>query len=392
MQYYDRAIYWHCRFASRQKLGVLTVIIDSMDKAKFAWPQFPWHRVDKRLEGAHRPRLVLTAAIAHGFGTFFFVADEDVFHGASAFCDMVCRVIEKVSELCQRSGDPMPCHLVVQCDNTVAQAKNSEGNLFLAFLVSQHKFHSANMFHLIVGHSHEDIDQLFGVLLMLVLRRYRFQTKFDLAARIETVMRPRIESKGEVCVVTVLEHVRDFKSWLAPLKTELYNAFANRAGIEAPHSFSYKMRRDLLWSEKAMLNPRDVGGEDCDVFCCVKTYMHDTRLQQPPVLVLPARRVRGSGVPASPTTMVPREPLSFVQQRTLRDLAALLREDPYNLHTGADALDALAAGPPPQIFPPAQWLESQAFDPQVLIVNSGNELFPHLPDASWHVMVRFKRR
>ena len=57
-------------------------------------------------------------------------------------------------------------------------------NLFLAFLVSQRKFHSVNLFHLIVGHTHEDIDQLLGVVLMVVLRRTRFQSKEDLAAQL----------------------------------------------------------------------------------------------------------------------------------------------------------------------------------------------------------------
>ncbi len=74
--YYDRAIYWFCRYASRHNLNVLTIIIDSMDKAKFAWPQFPWHRVDKTLEDFVRPRLCFTAAIAHGYGIFFYIADE----------------------------------------------------------------------------------------------------------------------------------------------------------------------------------------------------------------------------------------------------------------------------------------------------------------------------
>ena len=390
-QYLDRSIYWHCRFASRHKLGVLTVIIDSMDKAKFSWPQFPWHRVDKTLEGAHRPRLVLTAAMAHGFATCFFIADENVSHGASAFCDVLARVIEKVAEVSRRSGVPMPSHLVVQADNTVAQAKNNEANVFLAHLVSQHKFQTASMFHLIVGHTHEDIDQLFGVLLMLVLRRKKFQTKQDLAANIVEVMHPRAVLKKEELVVEVVEHVRDFGEWLEPLRVHLYNAFMNRAGIEAPHSFVYKMRRDLFSAEQAMLLGKTRSGDEHDVFCCVKTYMRDAHLQQPPVLVLPSNRVQNSGMPARPQKMLPRHPLSDKAKKDLRDLAAALRANIYNLQRGADALDALAAGPPEPVFPSSPWLESVVFDPRVILAPSGNELFPHLPDSSWHLMVRFKR-
>jgi hypothetical protein len=251
-QYHDRQIYWHNRYASRQKQGVLTVIIDSMDKSKFAWPQYEWGRVDKTLDTVRRPRLVLTAAIAHGYGTFFFIADEDLSHGADAFLDVLERVLEAVWAKCQRDGIKFPEHLVVQSDNTTAQAKNSETNVFLAHLVARFKFRTANLMFLIVGHTHEDIDQLFGLVLMLVLRKTKFQTKQDLAVLIRDRMRDLIQSRGEELSVDILENVRDFNSWLQPLKVELYNCWATRDGLEAPHCFSYKLRSDLAPGEVSL--------------------------------------------------------------------------------------------------------------------------------------------
>lgn len=115
-QYLDRCIYWSLRFASRAMqdvpgLGhckawaaprharfstssvqcpakVLVIILDSMDRTKFAWPRWSG-RVPKRLEGCIRPRLVLTAAIAHGYLTKIFLSNENVFHGAAAFLEML---------------------------------------------------------------------------------------------------------------------------------------------------------------------------------------------------------------------------------------------------------------------------------------------------------------
>ena len=121
--YHDRLIYWWCRYASRHSMDVLTIIIDSMDKAKLAWPQYPWAVKDKALDGIRRPRLVLTGAIAHGYTTHLYLAHENLSHGASAFCDVLSRLMESVWAVCQAKGQASPKHLVVQSDNTTAQAK-----------------------------------------------------------------------------------------------------------------------------------------------------------------------------------------------------------------------------------------------------------------------------
>ena len=70
----------------------------------------------------------------------------------------------------------MPEHLWVQADNTPAQAKNSMCLQYLAVLVRRHKFRTTTINFLQVGHTHEDIDQLFGILLALVLRRFVIKT------------------------------------------------------------------------------------------------------------------------------------------------------------------------------------------------------------------------
>ena len=66
------------RYESRNKSDVLTIIVDSMDRTKFAWPRFGFHRKPKLLDGVVRPRLVLTAAIAHGYCTCLYLAHEKV--------------------------------------------------------------------------------------------------------------------------------------------------------------------------------------------------------------------------------------------------------------------------------------------------------------------------
>jgi len=87
-QYLDRCIYWSLRMSSQQGSDVLCIIIDSMDQ-KNAWPRWPFDRVPKRLETLDRPKLVVTAAMAHGYCSTLYFADETVSHGSDAFCEVL---------------------------------------------------------------------------------------------------------------------------------------------------------------------------------------------------------------------------------------------------------------------------------------------------------------
>ena len=93
------------------------------------------------------------------------------FVGASHFYEIVCQTLEQVSKICKERGTPMPEHLILQVDNTVSQAKNETTALFIAWLVATKKFKTLNLCFLMVGHTHEDIDQLFAVIMYIMFRR-----------------------------------------------------------------------------------------------------------------------------------------------------------------------------------------------------------------------------
>ena len=73
-----------------------------MDKSKLVWPQYAF-RQPKCLEKLNRPRMVLTAAIAHGWTVEFFLTDDEVTsHGASHFCDVLTKTLERVQQIADR--------------------------------------------------------------------------------------------------------------------------------------------------------------------------------------------------------------------------------------------------------------------------------------------------
>jgi len=400
-QYHDRMIYWSLRFASRQAASdVLVLIIDSMDKAKLAWPRYTFDKKPHELDAVKipRPRSVLTAAMAHGWCTSLFLADDALSHGASAFCEVLAQTLDHVYQKAKVQGVGLPSHLVIQSDNTVAQAKNSEVAQFLAHLVAARKFSTCTLNFLMVGHTHEDVDQLFGLVCATVVHRQKWETVDDLAQHLKVAVGPHICNKGEDVRVIRLEAVRDFKSWLAPQGVKVSGSFRNRDGIETPHSFIYKRRGNLNKAELDLVQdniPRAVryAGYDSasacpgDVYCMVKTYMRDLHYQQAPVLVLPADR--GSRVQGpSPTTFHTVE-LGHERRKALETLAALYEREMYGYYNAALKIRAMLQPDPPTL-PRLTWLEESPSAPEDF-PSTQNKYFPHLPESSWHMLVQFHR-
>lgn len=401
-QYHDRMIYWALRFESRRpQADVLVIIIDSMDKAKTVWPKYPYNKKPHELEATQvpRPRSQVTAAIAHGWCTDIFLADDSVFHGASAFIEVLVRVLTHVEAIAEQHGRELPRHIVLQADNTVAQCKNAEVLTFLAHIVGKGKFSTATLNFLMVGHTHEDVDQLFGLICASVLRRFCWETLDDLIGFLEAHIGPHIAQKQEECWITQLCAVRDFNTWLAPHGVHPWNALRTRDGIEAPHSFTFKHRQDLTKSEldefRSQVNGAarhagygDRNSSQSDVFCCVKTYMRDRHLQQAPVLIMPEDRC--SWVQnLAPTTCLA-APISDERAAKLLKLATIFEKESYGFHRAAVEIRRLVERPPLELPPPG-WLASPPRAPALVQV-TGNPYFAHLPETSWNLLVTFHRR
>ncbi len=409
-QYHDRMIYWHLRWFSRHyrassvqrpaspasERSVLTVIIDSMDKSKLVWPQYAF-RQPKCLDKFHRPRMVLTLAMAHGWTNEFFLTDDEVLsHGASHFSEVLCKTLDRVADIATREGIPMPKHLVVQSDNTTAQAKNSQVGQFLATLVAMGKFETCTLNFLIVGHTHEDVDLAFGILLSCVLRRFRIQTPAELATMVEVGMGPWAAARGEECHCTVLHRIRDFGRWLAAEGIHIHNCWMTRAGIEAPHSFAYKLRCGLTDVELRAASCVQRGvPSDQDVLCVVKHRMHSMHPNGPPVTVLPQARFLAL-TSAAPTQWEGLQAFPVGRADSLREFAQWLEsatEDwgpGFSYFRAAAALHELVDGhtEPPMV---QGWLTEPVVQTPPASRDTGNVYFGHLPDMSWRMLVAFRR-
>lgn len=320
-----------------------------------------------------------------------FMSNEFISQGSDQWCEILCRVLNEVLRISQASGRTFPRHLVIQADNTCGVAKNQYCLRFLVHLVACHKFVSANLCYLMVGHTHEDVDQLFAVVLFIMLQLRTWQTPQELLDHIVTKLRDRVSSSGAVLIAVQLTAVHNFKAWLAPLRLELDWGFKTRQGIEAPHALIVKMGASLSETEEAMM-VQLAGSPAVDrtaVYCCVKAYMRDTKLQQPPVFCMPARRAALVSSPA-PVDALPPSPLSKAEILTFMRLARLCKDE-LELPRAAEALDKLVRD---RGYYKTQliWLETfqQEHWLDALAARTSNPHFPHLPETSWQLTARLR--
>ena len=108
-----------------------------------------------------------------------------------------------------------------------------------------------------------------------------------------------------------------------------------RAGLPAPHCFTFQRGEALCRQYRDML---PAGLEQDGVYCCVKTFVRDVKLQQPPMLCLrPGQLMRLETL--WPNSILERHPLKEGEVGDVVQLSRLCREK-YEMPRAAAALNA----------------------------------------------------
>jgi hypothetical protein len=267
--------------------------------------------------------LEVTASIVHGSGLYIFVADEDMVVGSDWICEVTMRSLDLAFRRFQERNQAWPDHLICQADNTCREAKNGIFSKLLMSLVSAKLFTACTMQFLQVGHTHEDVDAVFG-LLSRALREApeALQTPQQVCQLLQATLEPVFARRGEEVKVMYVTACRPWGQML-PREVKLAGAFMTRevAGerVEAPHSFTFLTRRSLASHVQMEVEDSRKGAHaqasDLDVVVLVKQLMSDEALSQPPLVVFPASFERSaSDVFAQMNVVAGIAPLSFALQ------------------------------------------------------------------------------
>lgn len=259
----DREWYWFLRAQSRMHTNIICIILDGMDQAKFMWPRsdfFGTHEFD----GFQRPRLHILGFIVHGWARGFTVSHADTPKGSSVTVEVLSWLLTKLKGL---GVELLTTHVHIQLDNTSSSNKNNCLLQWMGLLVSTKAVASCTANFLRVGHTHEDVDQMFGDLARWVLKKLRVaQNLCDFTASLWAFAETANWPHEEHCFVQRFDLVRGWKNFLANIRKSV----SGIGGPGAPHVFSCVLRRSL---------PRGHvlagAGAPGDVILRCRQWMHD---------------------------------------------------------------------------------------------------------------------
>ena len=157
-QFRDRVCYWHSRGQARARGLEIVLIQDGMDQSKFQAPRSPLCRA-KVFESFNRVRLHVCGLLCHGRHVALYVSEPDVAKDSNTSCEILAHTLK---ELAASGVDLSACRVTLQADNTSREVKNGILMRMMAGLVSDALISEGRLSFLRSGHSHEDIDQLFG--------------------------------------------------------------------------------------------------------------------------------------------------------------------------------------------------------------------------------------
>ena len=139
------------------------MIIDGMDKKKCNLPSFAANGSKKQREGSRGGlKQSVVGVKVHGICNHLYICHPNTKNGAGS--NATIEVLRRTLVYLDKRSPNMPPTLHLQLDNCGGENKNKYMFSFLSYLVQVGIFQEILVSFLIVGHTHEDIDQHFSVI------------------------------------------------------------------------------------------------------------------------------------------------------------------------------------------------------------------------------------
>jgi hypothetical protein len=147
----------HRQKARHNPTKYTSVIVDGMDQSKTILPHFRRVPKDSKIKEGNFVKVHVVGAkvIGNECKAYAFLMFDNFKSDSNCMLTVLHKVILKMAR-------PLPRVLFLTLDNTTKENKNKYVLAYLSFLVKQRVFEKVRLNFLLVGHTHEDIDQMFS--------------------------------------------------------------------------------------------------------------------------------------------------------------------------------------------------------------------------------------
>ena len=247
VQVEERKDYWKAKQnAILYPIESISLIVDGMDQNTTMVPKL--RQAVKGIEGRY-VKTHLCGILIHGEDLYSDVWIDS--HHKYDSNHVITSIINVINDVRDRRGGFLPPMLQMQVDNCSHENKNQYMFVFCAALVGLGFFAEVYLSFLLVGHTHEDIDQRFSVI-SSTLKRYNIDSMQEL---LELIQKGASHTKAFTSA-RHLEYVWDWKKFSTPYLYKGPNTFV---GISTKHHFKFYLKenkpfvqtkdyaRDPLW-------------------------------------------------------------------------------------------------------------------------------------------------
>ncbi|GBG93155.1 hypothetical protein CBR_g59742 [Chara braunii] len=208
MQEAERSrLYKHCHKASNESGEYVCLIIDGMDQSKTLLPHFRRLPKDSRVKEESFVKVRVVGAKVLGLAT---KASATLFFD-NFKSDSNCMLTVLHRRICELPI-PFPRVLYLNLDNTTKENKKKYVVSYLFYLVKINIFTKVKLNFLLVGHTDEDIDQMFSCF----SRRLNLQSAFDLPELKHVIRESYTNEVGKAVVLERMTETYDWKEFVEP--------------------------------------------------------------------------------------------------------------------------------------------------------------------------------
>ncbi len=238
-QYQDRCQYWHNRGLSRLPgSSTICLIQDGMDQNKFLLPRHEAFR-GKDFTAFLRPKIHCQLTLVHGHLLLFTLSNPDCPKDSNSSVEALARTFQLLH---QQGRSLRQCHIHIEADNTSREIKNNHTCRFLSAQISSGNLRSSELDFLRSGHSHEDVDQIFGRLSRHLLKIKCAQDPEDFRLAVESFCKTLKRPHEPFHFVEQMDITRDWKGWHSSAVPVQLKGIG---GPGAPHCFLFQRREDV---------------------------------------------------------------------------------------------------------------------------------------------------